>query len=794
MNEQTPQNTRPTSIDGREPRRRWLAWPLVASTLLISVQAWTGHPDQDRGSVSDGGLNPTAHPAVPATLEAMWYARATDNAPTPPAIANLARGVALLDTDGSAADALPLVSDSALAHTDVAEYARYYTGLALSRLNRLEEAEIEFAEVADSKHVSQLREAAAYRHAEILTARMDFKGAADIYDDMLDKKLASPQIALVKFGAVSSAAGDRDKAIKAHRRVLKEFPLSAEAAEAEQLLEGLGGLMLDDSDDVKDELARAEALFKAKRWAPARDAFGRVRDKVKEKDRDRVTLRIAQIQAANGQPRAAREIFRRFTAHPELAAEAQHGIVTTTRLLGEDEFKQLTSDFVARHPKHPLAEDALNELARYYVLKDDDGRAAEIYTQMVAAFPAGPLAERAIWKAGWWAYRTRNYRETVRLFEHGPTTFARSDFRPSWLYWSARAYDQVGDSASATGRYKLAATDYLNTYYGRLAWKQLEQRNDTNVTPGARRAIVTPPPPAPNADRIARLIDVGLYRPALNELQYAQKMWGDSVPLQATIALVHNKMGNLRMGITAMKRAYPQFMTAGGETLPEDILRVIYPIDYWPLLKGNAEAQGVDPYIIVALAGQESTFDATIHSPADAVGLMQIMPATGRQLAREVGMNNFSVKSLENAEINARLGTKYYADLVRRYGGHHFALAGYNAGGHRVNKWKADAPGVPQDEWVDNIPFFETQNYVKRILGTAEDYRRLYGDGQLPTAVARPAPRATSNAVVKKAPAKKKPTLKKGSAKKKPTLKKATPKKRAPANKRTPRKATTRRR
>ena len=128
------------------------------------------------------------------------------------------------------------------------------------------------------------------------------------------------------------------------------------------------------------------------------------------------------------------------------------------------------------------------------------------------------------------------------------------------------------------------------------------------------------------------------------------------------------------------------------------------------------------------------------------MGLMQIIPPTGRRYAKQDRHANFSERSLENPEINARLGTQYFADLVKQFGGHHFALAGYNAGEHRVDRWNDEAPGLPQDEWIDNIPFPETQNYVKRILGTAEDYRRLYGDGARVPTVNRPPTAPTKKA------------------------------------------------
>mgnify|MGYP006202017007 CR=1 FL=1 len=132
--------------------------------------------------------------------------------------------------------------------------------------------------------------------------------------------------------------------------------------------------------------------------------------------------------------------------------------------------------------------------------------------------------------------------------------------------------------------------------------------------------------------------------------------------------------------------------------------------------------------MVAALVAQESTFVRDIRSHAGAYGLMQIMPPTGKELAGRLRIP-FADKRLENPEINIRLGTLYFSRLVEQFGGAHFALASYNAGENRVVRWKAERPGLDQDEFIDDIPFPETQNYVKRILGTAEDYRALYGPG-----------------------------------------------------------------
>ena len=100
-------------------------------------------------------------------------------------------------------------------------------------------------------------------------------------------------------------------------------------------------------------------------------------------------------------------------------------------------------------------------------------------------------------------------------------------------------------------------------------------------------------------------------------------------------------------------------------------------------------------------------------------------PGHGTRIARQIGIRGFPTSSLTDAETNIRIGTYYFARLVQQFGGTHYALASYNAGENRIVRWKAERPGIDEDEFIDDIPFPETQNYVKRILGTAEDYRNF---------------------------------------------------------------------
>jgi soluble lytic murein transglycosylase len=281
-----------------------------------------------------------------------------------------------------------------------------------------------------------------------------------------------------------------------------------------------------------------------------------------------------------------------------------------------------------------------------------------------------------------------------------------------------------------------------------------------------------------------------LYDDALNELQYAQRAWGDSAAIQATLGLIYSRTGDLRRGINAMKRAYPQYITAGGEDLPIEMLKVLFPVAFWDQIKRHSKVHGLDPYMIAALMAQESTFDPQVRSHANAVGLMQVLPSTGSRYARRIGLRRFRPSMLTRPETNIRLGTAIFADMVARFGGGtHLALASYNAGEGAVARWVAERPGISREEFIDDIPYPETQNYVKRIVGTAEDYRRLYGElgatglSTGPKSAAAPAPEPPrSRSKVTPQRGTRKPASRKPAAKKPTPTRKAAPKKAPTAN------------
>ena len=689
-------------------------------------------------------LSATEHPPLPRDLSEYWFVPASARVRPHPDEARFVQGVKAIAA-GDFAKGLALIDGSNLDETALSDYVTFYRAIALQGASRLPEADAALTSLVERKPQGYLNEAAALKLAEAVLARGNAQRAERILRALPVSRLGDPEDTLLALGETEEAAEHRDHALDAYRRVYYGFPASEQAVEAKAAIDRLQAAGNVPPASFGDALSRAERLFSARRWADARAAFEPLIAAASGDDKDLATIRVAECDYRLGRHRAARDRLKPFLDGGSREAEARYFYLNAVRGLGDRAASvALSRTLVTDHPTSEWAAEALNDLASRYLVDDQDAAADRVFRELLLRFPRHRYSERAAWKVGWTAYRSQRFAEAATVFESAAMTFPRADYRPSWLYWSGRARAEAGDKTGASARYRLVVADYGNSYYGRLASKlggSMPAAVPVRAQAAAAGSSVAPPP---SVHVIRALIAAGLFDDALREVQYAQRTWGDSSQLQATFAWIRNQQGRdlraderftaMRGAITTMRRAYPQFLSAEGDTLPVEVLGIIFPLDYWDLIQKYSSAHGLDPYLITALMAQESTFTAEIRSSANARGLMQVMPSTGRVYARKLGIRPFSTGSLSQPETNVRIGTRYFKDLTDRFGAHHYALAAYNAGENRVAQWLKEAPGLPPDEFIDNIPFPETQNYVKRILGTVEDYRRLYATGRLTAA------------------------------------------------------------
>ena len=193
---------------------------------------------------------------------------------------------------------------------------------------------------------------------------------------------------------------------------------------------------------------------------------------------------------------------------------------------------------------------------------------------------------------------------------------------------------------------------------------------------------------------------------------------GHALALASALVTAGHMLDGIGLGLEVRERGRPWDM---------HLARVVYPFPYRALIEARAHEAGVDPYLVAGLIRQESAFESAIASGAGAVGLMQIMPATGRNLAARAGLSGFHTAALETPEVNVRLGTDFLATLLDRYDGHlPLALSAYNAGPTRANRWRRMPEASDPHRFTERIPFAETRGYVKCVTRNRALYRWLY--------------------------------------------------------------------
>jgi soluble lytic murein transglycosylase len=338
-------------------------------------------------------------------------------------------------------------------------------------------------------------------------------------------------------------------------------------------------------------------------------------------------------------------------------------------------------------PSRALAGQARMRVAQIHLGRGDLTRAADVYEEYLADFPTGRRWEEA-------------------------------------AYWAARLRLEGGDEAGARAHVQRLQRDAPLTYYSvrasalvgeQFGLEQLGVPNEAGVPDPLEMPLLDQLEAAGLSAAADRWVDVRADEIGAGEdlLRFAEAL---------------NARGRTLQGINLGWRLREQ-----GEPWTRRLVEVIYPFIYREMVVREAAEWGLDPVLVSALIRQESAWVADIRSSAGAIGLMQVMPATGAQVARADGMNGFSPAALETPEVNLHLGARFLSDLLGRYGEDlPLVLSAYNAGPSRADRWRAFPEAADRERFTERIPFAETRGYVKNVTRNVELYEALYGDALRP--------------------------------------------------------------
>ena len=554
---------------------------------------------------------------------------------------------------------------------------------------------------------------------------------------------------LLERARAYQAAHQLPRAAKDYQTIYYKFPQADEAKPAgsalSQITHALGKEYPYPGVEMQEQ--RAQAFFEAHKWKEARAEFEKLLTMLRDPanpTRQRAQLRVAECRVQlKGSPTLIASVK---TPDPEVDAERLYALSQAERTAKkETEMFSALEQITQKYPQSKWNEDALMAAGNYYWVELDRNKAVSYYERMLEGFPDGKNSFNAEWRIAWVTYLNRqadsDARLTAFLLKY-PTSANSVDA----VYWLGRNAERAGNPATARSYFNKAVERFPQTYFGRAAALRLAKLGPGEGEPVEILDKIPPPPalrsfdepiPAAASDRWARaqaLRAIAFDASAEQELKNAFFASGSPRFLLEAAEAAFDQ-GHFGAGMAYGRIIVPNFDARKFDEVPITVWKALYPLPYEAAVRREAAKNDFDPMLAAGLMRQESTFQADAVSYADAIGLMQVLPKTGKLLARQLKIR-YSRNKLFEPDYNLELGMRYIAGLLRATGAPEYALAAFNAGEDRIAAWRAERNYEELPELVESIPFTQTREYVQIVLRNAEVYRMIYGQRDIATQAA----------------------------------------------------------
>jgi peptidoglycan lytic transglycosylase len=629
---------------------------------------------------------------------------------------------------------------------DLGDYISFYLGTAYSQSGRTAEAVTTLSDFEKQYPESLLLRDAHVLYGTGLLAENRSQEAITVLEKNRQPPRADLELAL---GRAYAAAGQPIQAAEILRNLYITMPLSAEASQADVEVKKLASTTPLPPLGLNGRRTRADLLAKGKRFSDAADEYRDLLSVASPSDRPEIQLAFAVALRRSGQDKEAKKALETLDSSAlEINTQRLYNLGEIARNSGDEEgFLRYLAELRQAAPTSLWLQQALLSAGNFYLLKPDYDKAIDAYRELQQRFPNAGRASYAHWKVAWLSLRQGRAAEAKTGFEQQIGLYPASAEVPAALYWRARLAEEDNDTSMARAYYQKLSERFRNFYYGELARRRLRELKADDepardlprdfphyalldrVPPiSAGTSITTSDPPTDNLryQKAQVLENGGLLDFAVLELQAAaredQGNW-----VAAETAKLYEDAGRYDGAIQVFKRAVPNYFAVDLPTLPRPYWEALFPKPYWPDLKKFSSQNALDPYLVASLIRQESEFNPSAVSRANALGLMQLLPKVGTAVAKQEKLRHFSSAQLFTPEVNLQLGTRYFREMVDKFGAFEYALAAYNAGTNRVDDWLGQGKYRDPQEFVESIPFTETREYVQAILRNANVYRQLYG-------------------------------------------------------------------
>jgi soluble lytic murein transglycosylase len=638
-----------------------------------------------------------------------------------------------------------LDSSSISQYTVIADYALWMRAGALEQAGRRVEVRAAYEKLA-----RDFPNSLWWRESSLRNAKMLLEDGQAAAVPLTLKSLAAKDDggALLLIAKAYEQTGDQTRALANYRRTYFYAMGDPDDQAKAALVRMNTGIA---PANPEEATARAEKLFKAKRYSDAYDAYttafaGFPNSAAPAMQMRRVIAAAESRRLADGTTALAAMP----TSTGDLRAEAMFNLAQSYGYAKQwAQARNLADELHRTSPASNWSVRAFTQLGQYAESQKDDVDASYFYRAAVNFYPGKPEVTPAQFYIAWKSHESKNYAESSRLLTEHLAVYAgnNSDFRGKAAYWAARDSERAGKLAEAHALYEGLQARYDANWYGYLAKDRLDAmsrngnapRTDFSSDSQIGRAVanlqtvtVAEETAGPKEDQsIARadqLSIAGMDDEAMTELLLALSNGVNSPRVNLAIAKIFRAKNDNVQALNYLKKSYPDYSQMNPEEMRPDEWDVFYPLQYWDIIKQESRARSLDPYQVAGLIRQETVFNPRAVSSARAYGLMQVLVPTGITTARRVGVDRaITMEALFEPRLNIQLGTAYFKDQIDKYGRIEYVAAAYNAGPGRVVQWRASLP-LQIDEWQEAVPFRETRLYIQGVVRNTLQYRRLYDD------------------------------------------------------------------
>ncbi|MHC1696733.1 MAG: transglycosylase SLT domain-containing protein [Geobacteraceae bacterium] len=632
------------------------------------------------------------------------------------------------------------LSTSAESLSLLGDFALYYRAIALINLSRHNEALPPLQKLQQDYPDSPFVRAAALLLADSLFQLKDFPNALLAYQKFLAAYTSGndPLKAQLQSALCREKLGDPQGAIRDLRRIWLSYPAKSVAGQAKAHLDRLTKLTESPLLFTAEELfKRGCTLFEQRHYHDAASVFSSLSpESLPENLRGELAFKTAMTWYRLKKNADAEQSFARLAApespYPQYRLQASYWLAQVYDRTGKDE--EAVTAFLAlagTRQESSLADDALFHAALIKKHQGAHREALTLFRKIFSEYPASSRAPRALWESAWSLYLSGDFPEAAKSFAllaNDPT------WREKALYWQGRSLEAAGSGDAALPLYARIQREFPTGFYNLNINKTFGTRN--NRVPLLSPSFQVPAPALFSMERAEALIALGLHEEAGKELAALKRRKGSSFGGSLGHAGLYLAMNDYRSAMGLFRQE------ALGTDLGKSpsVWAILYPAGFHEIVSRHTADTGLDQCLTFALIRAESNFSPTVRSPVGALGLMQLMPATAKDIARRLGVEA-STPQLINPDVNVRIGTRHLKYLISRFNGNLVsAVAAYNAGATPVLRWRKNFPTLREDEFVENIPYPETREYVKKVLAAMEVYRQLYGLKETTATAPPPAP------------------------------------------------------